>query len=81
MGLVKSSDCVRSLVMSTAVMAMSYLPVATPARMPGQGRISWRISNGAYLRSASTISLLKPVGLPSFTNSNGRKSSSVTTVM
>jgi len=31
-----------------AVMAASYLPVLTPARMPASGRISCLISNGAY---------------------------------
>ena len=32
------------------------------------------------LRKSSTSSLSKPVGLPSLTNSNGRKSSSVATI-
>src|SRR5215475_13548475 len=75
MGLVKSSDCRRSLVMIAAVMAMSYLPVLTPASRPVQGSISCLTSNGAYLRSSSTSSLSKPVGLPSLMNSNGLKSS------
>src|SRR5882724_1150857 len=80
MGLVKSSEFLRSLVMMAAVIATSYLPVLTPARMPVQGRISCLISNGAYLRRSSTSSLSKPVGLPSLMNSNGRKSSSVATM-
>src|ERR1700736_791152 len=66
--------------MIAAVMATSYLPVETPARMPVQGRISCLTSNGANLRKSSISSLSKPVGLPSFTNSKGRKSSSVATI-
>src|ERR1700740_562921 len=66
--------------MIAAVIATSYLPVLTPARMPVQGRICCLISMGAYLRRSSINSLSKPVGFPSFTNSKGRKSSSVATI-
>jgi hypothetical protein len=66
--------------MIAAVIATSYLPVLTPASSPVQGRISCLIGNGAYLRRSSTSSLSKPVGFPSLTNSNGRKSSSVATM-
>src|ERR1700675_2546059 len=59
--------------MIAAVMATSYLPVLTPARMPVQGRISCLISKGAYLRRSSISSLSKPVGFSSFRNSTGRK--------
>src|SRR5882757_10682287 len=66
--------------MMAAVMATSYLPVLTPARIPVHGRICCLISNGAYLRKSSISSLSKPVGLPSLMNSKGRKSSSVATI-
>ena len=39
--------------MIAAVMATSYLPVLTPARIPVHGRISCLISKGAYLRKSS----------------------------
>src|SRR5580704_15231548 len=66
--------------MIAAVMATSYLPVLTPARIPVQGRICCLISKGAYLRRSAISSLSKPVGWPSLTNSKGRKSSSVATI-
>jgi len=61
-GLVNSSDFLRSLVMIAAVMATSYLPVADASQQAGPGMISCLIWNGANLRKSSTSSLSKPVG-------------------